>query len=160
MKNWDEKRSDWLKQHPSFAAGARDRILVVTGSQPLPCENPIGDHLLLRLFKNKVDYCRIHGYDIFYNNAYLHPKMGASWAKFPVLRAAMLAHPEVEWIWWIASDAVFTDMEFKVPLPRYNNIGFGKNLEVHNFSLLLTTTVTWHSVISKKKIVSSYVNNN
>ncbi|KAK7849248.1 glycosyltransferase 6 [Quercus suber] len=118
MKNWDEKRSDWLKQHPSFAIGARDRILVVTGSQPLPCENPIGDHLLLRLFKNKVDYCRIHGYDIFYNNAYLHPKMDAYWAKFPVIRAAMLAHPEVEWIWWIDSDAVFTDMEFKVPLDR------------------------------------------
>ncbi|KAJ9670459.1 hypothetical protein PVL29_026784 [Vitis rotundifolia] len=68
VKNWDEKRREWLKLHPSFAAGAGERILMLTGSQPTPCKNPIGDHLLLRFFKNKVDYCRIHGYDIFYNN--------------------------------------------------------------------------------------------
>ena len=41
------------------------------------------------------------------------------WAKYPVVKAAMLAHPEVEWIWWVDSDAVFTDMEFKLPLERY-----------------------------------------
>ena len=65
VKDWDKKRKEWLKHHPSFAAGARERIVLVTGSQPKPCKNPIGDHLLLRFFKNKVDYCRIHGYDIF-----------------------------------------------------------------------------------------------
>ncbi|KAF9601464.1 hypothetical protein IFM89_020231 [Coptis chinensis] len=62
IKNWDKKRSDWLKHHPSYAAGVHDRILLLSGSQSTPCQNPIGDHLLLRFFKNKVDYCRIHGY--------------------------------------------------------------------------------------------------
>ncbi|GMJ08056.1 MANNAN ALPHA GALACTOSYL TRANSFERASE1, MUCILAGE-RELATED10 [Hibiscus trionum] len=120
VKDWDEKRKEWLKRHPSFAAGARDRIVLVTGSQPKPCKNPIGDHLLLRFFKNKVDYCRIHGYDIFYNNLLLvlHPKMGSFWAKLPVVKAAMLTHLEAEWIWWVDSDALFTDMEFKLPLER------------------------------------------
>nr|POE80611.1 putative glycosyltransferase 7 [Quercus suber] len=118
VKNWDEKRREWLKHHPSFAAGASERVVMVSGSQPKPCKNPIGDHLLLRFFKNKVDYCRIHGYDIFYNNALLHPKMGSYWAKLAVVRAAMLAHPEAEWIWWVDSDALFTDMEFKPPLHR------------------------------------------
>nr|KJB46680.1 hypothetical protein B456_008G0841002 [Gossypium raimondii] len=118
VKDWDQKRAEWLKHHPSFAAGARERIVLVTGSQPKPCKNPIGDHLLLRFFKNKVDYCRIHGYDIFYNNLLLHPKMGSYWAKLPVVKAAMLAHPEAEWIWWVDSDALFTDMEFKLPLER------------------------------------------
>lgn len=75
--------------------------------------------MLLRLFKNKVDYCRLHGIEIFYNNVLLHPKMFGFWAKYPVVKAAMLAHPEVEWIWWVDSDAVFTDMEFKLPLERY-----------------------------------------
>lgn len=122
MKDWDKKRREWLKHHPSFNAGAaHKRILVVTGSQPSKCKNPVGDHLLLRLFKNKVDYCRLHGYDIFYNNVLLHPKMNGFWAKYPVIRAAMMAHPEAEWIWWIDSDAVFTDMEFTVPLERYKN---------------------------------------
>lgn len=121
IRNWDSKRQDWLKHNPLIAAGARDKILLVTGSQSGPCKNPTGDHLLLRLFKNKVDYCRIHGYDVFYNNALLHPKMGSFWAKIPVVRAAMVAHPEAEWIWWVDSDAVFTDMDFKPPLERYKD---------------------------------------
>lgn len=121
MKDWDKKRKEWLRHHPSFNAGAHRRILMLTGSQPSPCKNPVGDHLLLRLFKNKVDYCRLHGYDILYNNLLLHPKMNSYWAKYPVIKAAMMAHPEAEWIWWIDSDAVFTDMEFTVPLEKYKN---------------------------------------
>ncbi|GFY93720.1 Galactosyl transferase GMA12/MNN10 family protein [Actinidia rufa] len=70
---------------------------------------------------NKVDYCRRHGYDVFYNNALLHPKMGSFWAKIPAVRAAMVAHPETEWIWWVDSDAVFTDMDFVPPLERYKD---------------------------------------
>ncbi|KAL8092054.1 hypothetical protein AgCh_034367 [Apium graveolens] len=121
VQNWDEKRMTWNKLHPSYAIGAVDRVLMLTGSQQSPCHNPIGDFFLLRFFKNKVDYCRIHGYDIFYNNAFLHPKMDSYWAKTPIIRAAMLAHPEVEWIWWVDSDAVITDMDFKLPLDKYKN---------------------------------------
>ncbi|GAB4846875.1 hypothetical protein Ancab_025883 [Ancistrocladus abbreviatus] len=73
---------------------------------------------------NKVDYCRIHGYDIFYNNAFLHPKMDWFWAKRPkpqLIKAAMLAHPEADWIFWVDSDAAFTDMDFKIPLERFKD---------------------------------------
>ncbi|CAH9118991.1 unnamed protein product [Cuscuta epithymum] len=129
VKNWDEKRREWLKQHPSFIPGSENRILVVTGSQATPCKNKIGDHLLLRLFKNKVDYCRIHGHDIFYNTVLLHPKMFSFWAKVPAVRAAMMAHPESEWIWWVDSDAAFTDMDFKLPLDRYKD----HNMVVHGW---------------------------
>ncbi|KAL9269750.1 Galactomannan galactosyltransferase 1-like protein [Drosera capensis] len=95
MDNWDYKRRQWLKYHPSF-------------------------------FKNKVDHCRIHGYQIFYNSALLQPKMSDYWAKIPAITAAMMAHPEAEWIFWIDSDAAFTDMNFKIPLKRYedNNLVF------------------------------------
>lgn len=140
VQNWDEKRRQWLELHPSYGAGAAgERILMVTGSQPSACRNPIGDHLLLRSFKNKVDYCRIHGYEIFYNNKLLHPRMGSYWAKLPVIRAAMVAHPEAEWIWWVDSDALFTDMEFKLPLERYKN----HNLVVHGWTHLVMETHSW-----------------
>ncbi|XP_030498457.2 putative glycosyltransferase 7 [Cannabis sativa] len=143
VKGWDEKRREWLRTHPSFAGAgdgaARERVLMLTGSQPSACKNPIGDHLLLRFFKNKVDYCRIHGYDIFYNNALLHPKMGSYWAKLPVVRAAMMAHPEAEWIWWVDSDALFTDMDFKLPLERYKD----HNLIVHGWAHLIHETHSW-----------------
>ncbi|KAK7251130.1 hypothetical protein RIF29_34059 [Crotalaria pallida] len=139
MKNWDEKREEWLLHHPSFSSGAHEKVLVVTGSQPTGCHNPIGDHLLLRFFKNKVDYCRIHNYDIFYNNVLLHPKMHTYWAKYPMVKAAMMAHPEVEWVWWVDSDAVFTDMEFKLPLHRYKN----HNLVIHGWEELIHVNHSW-----------------
>ncbi|KAK1383187.1 Galactomannan galactosyltransferase 1 [Heracleum sosnowskyi] len=121
FENWDEKRAEWLKHHPGYINGAENRVLLVTGSQSSSCESPVGDYFLLRLFKNKVDYCRIHGYDIFYNTALLHPKMDKLWAKVAAIRAAMLAHPEMEWIWWVDADAVVTNMEFKLPLEKYKN---------------------------------------
>ncbi|KAE9449599.1 hypothetical protein C3L33_18503, partial [Rhododendron williamsianum] len=146
LRNWDDKRREWMKHHPSFSAGARagggERIVVVTGSQATPCKNPIGDHLLLRFFKNKVDYCRIHGYDVFYNNVLLHPEMHSYWAKIPAVRAAMVAHPEAEWIWWVDSDAAFTDMDFKLPLERYKN----HNLVVHGWKNLIYEEKSWVAV--------------
>lgn len=142
LKNWDEKRSIWLRHHPSFAAGAKERILMISGSQSTPCRNPMGDHLLLRFFKNKVDYCRIHGYDIFYNNVLLQPKMFTFWAKIPAVRAAMVAHPEAEWIWWVDSDAAITDMDFKLPLSRYKD----HNLVVHGWSKLIYEKKSWTSL--------------
>lgn len=142
MEDWDAKRRLWLERHPSFAPGAGERVLILTGSQASPCRNPIGDNLLLRFFKNKVDYGRIHGYDVFYNNALLHPEMGKFWAKLPVVRAAMVAHPEVEWIWWVDSDAAVTDMEFKLPLARYAR----HNLVVHGWSHLVFEARSWTSI--------------
>ncbi|XP_010943187.1 galactomannan galactosyltransferase 1 [Elaeis guineensis] len=119
ISDWDAKRRQWLRLHPWFSA-TPDRILMVTGSKPGRCSNPTGDHLLLRFYKNKADYCRIHGFDLFYNMALLHPSMPGCWAKLPLVRAAMVAHPEAEWIWWIDEDAAFTDIEFRPPFDRYS----------------------------------------
>ncbi|GAA0179344.1 transferase [Lithospermum erythrorhizon] len=143
MRNWDTKRRDWLKLHPTFSSSSSNpRVLLLTGSQPSPCSNPFGDSLLLRCFKNKVDYCRMHGYDIFYNNAFLNPKMKSFWAKISLVRAAMMAHPEVEWIWWMDSDAMFTDMEFKIPFERYSH----HNFVVHGWPNLIYEKKSWVAV--------------
>ncbi|KZV57024.1 glycosyltransferase 7-like [Dorcoceras hygrometricum] len=142
VMGWDEKRREWMKSHRTFGSRDETRVLVLTGSQPTPCKNPAGDNLLLRLFKNKVDYCRIHGYGIFYNNAILNPKMRSFWAKIPLVRAAMVAHPEVEWMFWVDSDAMFTDMEFKVPLERYKY----HNLVVHGWPDLIYEQKSWVGV--------------
>ncbi|KAG9160079.1 hypothetical protein Leryth_005812 [Lithospermum erythrorhizon] len=76
--DWDEQRAQWLKKHPgllNFLAPNKPRVLLVTGSSPKPCENAIGDHYLLKSIKNKIDYCRLHGVDIFYNMALLDAEM-------------------------------------------------------------------------------------
>ncbi|CAI9776236.1 unnamed protein product [Fraxinus pennsylvanica] len=78
ISDWDQQRGEWLKNNPNFPnfiAPNKPRVLLVTGSSPKPCENPVGDHYLLKSIKNKIDYCRLHGIEIFYNMALLDAEM-------------------------------------------------------------------------------------
>ena len=95
--------------------------------------------MLLRAFKNKADYCRIHGFDIFYSNAVLNAEMSGVWTKLPLLRALMVAHPETELLWWVDSDVVFTDMLFEPPWGKYA----GHNLLLHGWDELVYGNKSW-----------------
>uniref|UniRef100_A0ACD5WQ23 Uncharacterized protein n=1 Tax=Avena sativa TaxID=4498 RepID=A0ACD5WQ23_AVESA len=122
VRDYDARRAAWLTAHPrfpAFVAPRRPRVLVITGSSPRRCSSRDGDHMLLRAFKNKADYCRVHGFDVFYSNAVLDAEMSGFWTKLPLLRALMVAHPETELLWWVDSDAVFTDMLFEPPWDKY-----------------------------------------
>ncbi|XP_073013075.1 probable glycosyltransferase 2 [Typha latifolia] len=142
ISDWDEQRRRWLIQNPGFpdrVSGGKSRILLVTGSPPNPCDNPMGDHYLLKAIKNKIDYCRLHGIEIVYNMAHLDRELAGYWAKLPLIRKLMLSHPEVEWIWWMDSDALFTDMAFEIPLSRYDK----HNLVIHGYPDLLFEQHSW-----------------
>ncbi|KAG8072193.1 hypothetical protein GUJ93_ZPchr0006g42734 [Zizania palustris] len=141
IAGWDENRAEWLRAHPELAGGG-ERVLMLSGSQPAPCGSPVGDNLLTRLLKNKVDYCRLNGVQLLYNTALLRPSMDRYWAKIPVVRAAMVAHPEAEWVWWVDSDAVLTDMDFSLPLRRYR----AHNLVVHGWPHLVYEARSWTSL--------------
>ncbi|WVZ51348.1 hypothetical protein U9M48_002501 [Paspalum notatum var. saurae] len=127
LTGWDAKRAEWLRSRG--LRNAPERVVMVSGSQPEPCAGAGGDHLLLRFLKNKLDYCRLHGIELVYDAALLEPSMVAYWAKIPNVRAAMLAHPEAEWVWWVDADAVLTDMDFSLPLSRYR----GYNLVLYGW---------------------------
>jgi len=51
----------------------------------------------------------------------------------------MLAHPEVEWIWWMDSDALFTDMVFELPMEKYRDV----NMVLHGFDEMIYTQKSW-----------------
>ncbi|XP_059440187.1 xyloglucan 6-xylosyltransferase 2-like isoform X2 [Corylus avellana] len=142
VSNWDEKRSDWLKQnpnYPNFVGPNKPRVMLVTGSSPKPCENPVGDHYLLKSIKNKIDYCRLHEIEVFYNMALLDAEMAGFWAKLPLIRRLLLSHPEVEFLWWMDSDALFTDMSFEVPWERYKD----HNLVLHGWDEMVYDRKNW-----------------
>ncbi|KAK9107469.1 hypothetical protein Syun_023480 [Stephania yunnanensis] len=141
ISNWDQERKSWLDSNPQFPnfVHSKARILLVTGSPPNPCDNAIGDHYLLKSIKNKIDYCRIHGIEIVYNLAHLDKELAGYWAKLPLIRRLMLSHPEVEWIWWMDSDALFTDMVFEIPLSKYDKY----NLVVHGYPDLMFDQKSW-----------------
>lgn len=122
ISNWDEQRALWNQAHPraNVTRSGKARVLLVSGSQPKPCATPMGSFQLLKSLKNKADYCRLHDIELFYNVALLDPHMTSFWAKLPLLRKLMLAHPEVEWLWWMDSDALFTDMSVEVPFSSYD----------------------------------------
>jgi xyloglucan 6-xylosyltransferase len=141
ISNWDQERKVWLSQNPEFPnfVNGKPRILLLTGSPPNPCDNSIGDHYLLKGIKNKIDYCRIHGIEIVYNMAHLDKELAGYWAKLPMIRRLMLSHPEIEWIWWLDSDAMFTDMVFQIPLSKYDK----HNLVIHGYPDLLFDRKSW-----------------
>lgn len=141
IDGWDGLRQKWLQENPAFSSyvNGKQRILLATGSQPNPCDHPIGDHYLLKSIKNKIDYCRVHRIEMVYNMAHLDEEMSGYWAKLPLIRRVMVSHPEFEWIWWIDSDAFFTDMAFEIPLSKYQ----GHNMVVHGDPNLLFEEKSW-----------------
>ncbi|KAM0916481.1 hypothetical protein ACQ4PT_010150 [Festuca glaucescens] len=142
ITRWNAQRRQWMSQNPGFPsrdALGKPKILLVTGSPPGPCDNPAGDHYLLKSTKNKIDYCRIHGIEIVHNMAHLDRELSGYWSKLPLLRRLMLSHPEVEWVWWMDSDAIFTDMAFELPLSRY----VASNLVIHGYEDLLWKQRSW-----------------
>ncbi|KAI5078800.1 hypothetical protein GOP47_0006471 [Adiantum capillus-veneris] len=126
ISDWDVQLGTWRAQNVS---SWHPQILLVTGSSSTPCEQPVGDHYLLKSIKNKMDYARLHGLEIFYNMAELDDQLVGFWSKLPLLRRLMLAHPEIEWLWWMDSDAMFTDMAFELPIEKYKN----HNLVLHGW---------------------------
>uniref|UniRef100_A0A0D9VT61 Uncharacterized protein n=1 Tax=Leersia perrieri TaxID=77586 RepID=A0A0D9VT61_9ORYZ len=152
VSGYDAHRAEWLREHPQFPASVgrgRPRVLVVTGSSPRRCKDPEGDHVLLRALKNKVDYCRIHGFDIYYSNTVLDAEMSGFWTKLPLLRALMVAHPETEFLWWVDSDVVFTDMLFEPPWGRYKR----HNLVIHGWDGAVYGGKSWLGVNAGSFIV-------
>jgi len=141
ISNWDKQREIWNERNPgrNYSKEGTPKMLLVSGSQPAPCGNPMGDYYHLKFLKNRIDYARLHGLEFFYNVATFQKEMNSFWAKLPLLRKLMLTHPEVEWLWWMDSDAIFTDMTFEMPMKKYAN----KNLVVHGFQKLLFEEHRW-----------------
>lgn len=71
--------------------------------------------------------------------AHLDKELAGYWAKLPLIRKLMVSHPEVEWIWWMDSDALFTDMTFEVPVEKYNS----HNLVIHGYPDLIFDQHSW-----------------
>lgn len=103
--------------------------MLVTSSHPQECRNEHGDHMLMKSLKNKVDYCRRHGIELYYNIDNLDKRMSGWWVKVFLLYMLMLEHPEVEWFLWMDSDTLFTNMTFAFPLAKYD----GYNMVVHGY---------------------------
>lgn len=141
ITDWDLQRELWNTRNPgrNRTVGGKPRTLLVSGSQPSPCANPMGDFYHLKFLKNRIDYARLHDLEFFYNMATFEKEMSSFWAKLPLLRKMMLNHPDVEWIWWMDSDAIFTDMTFEMPMEKYGK----NNLIVHGFHNLLFEQQRW-----------------
>ncbi|BBN08189.1 xyloglucan 6-xylosyltransferase [Marchantia polymorpha subsp. ruderalis] len=143
-KNWDQLRLGWLEKYPFMRTtpNGKPRMLMITGTQPWACKNPGGDHLMLKSIKNKIDYCRQHDIELFYNLAHLDREMSSYWAKLPIIRKLMLTHPEIEWFFWMDADAMFTDMLFEIPMETYGDY----NLVMWGYDKGIYTERAWIAV--------------
>ncbi|KAH7365985.1 hypothetical protein KP509_18G057700 [Ceratopteris richardii] len=100
------------------------RTLLVTSSQLNRCESAVEAHFLLKLLKNKMDYCSLHGIEVFLD---AESESDSESARLRVLRRLLVSHPETEWIWWLDSTAMFTNMSHELPYESYA----GHNVVMH-----------------------------
>lgn len=141
MTDWDEQRAKWLEENPGRRLNrkGKPRTVLVTSSQTDPCPSRQGDYYLLKAMKNKLDYTRLHDIELYYNMAVMDKTMTGFFIKHPMVRKLMVTHPEAEWIWWMDSDAFFTDMTFEIPFDKYK----GKNLVVHGWDEAIYDNKNW-----------------
>ncbi|KAL2634831.1 hypothetical protein R1flu_006310 [Riccia fluitans] len=121
VSDWDQQREAYLKKSKS-KKGSKPKVLLVSGSGARECPDVRGTHFLLKSLKNKIDYARMHDMEFYYNMDNLDKELLGWWMKIPIIRAMLLAHPDAEWIWWVDSDAVFTDMIFEPPFESYKDV--------------------------------------
>lgn len=108
--DWDVKRAKYLKENPGagLTQNGGPRVMLVTAADAESCDTSLGNHLQLKFAKNKMDYARVKNYDIYYSQGVLKDEFDIYWSKLPLLRSLMLSHPEIEWFWWLDSDAMIT----------------------------------------------------
>lgn len=123
VTGWDATRAKVINKINNSTTGVnpKPRIMLITSSHPKKCENKQGDQMLLKAIKNKMDYCRLHGIELYYNMDKIDDEMLGWWVKTFLTHMLMKEHPEIDWFWWMDSDAVFTDMTFELPLKKYEN---------------------------------------
>ena len=107
------------------------RVLIVTAEQPTECSTTAAQWLGARAMRNRLQYAQEHAYKLYWSTDIVDPdykgiQENAMWNK-PALLAKLLNNSltaGVEWLLWIDSDAIFTDMSFELPLDEYVDKGY------------------------------------
>ncbi|XP_024374073.1 xyloglucan 6-xylosyltransferase 1 isoform X1 [Physcomitrium patens] len=141
VMNWDKTRADAIRRSTNSSNGVnpKPRIMLITSSHPKKCENKQGDQMLLKSIKNKMDYCRLHGIELYYNMDHIDEDMTSWWVKTFLTHMLMKQHPEIDWFWWMDSDAIFTDMTFELPLHKYEKY----NMVMHGWDDAVYDKRSW-----------------
>eukprot|EP01018_Ginkgo_biloba_P027773 Gb_16800 [translate_table: standard] len=106
-------------------------FMIVTGERSSPCITPEGSNTMMKTYKNKVDYCNLHGCKVWYALEVWEKGFVGTWVRCPLLLRLMKTNPSVPWFMWMDSDAIFTDFNFSIPFGTYNS--WSKNLVVPGF---------------------------
>lgn len=93
---------------------AGEKILLLTASDGQG-NSEIGG-VLEAARENRKEYCAFHGYTEYFVNLtkYAKPGLHPVWAKMGAIRDAFDNHPEVEWIWWLDTDAIIMNSAIEI----------------------------------------------
>jgi len=98
-------------------------MLIVTAVQPKQCASTMGSYINVLSIKNKQDYARLHGYQLYVGTNQVDPLLKGPWNKMALLKRLMET-TSYTWFMWIDADAMFVDHTFKIPFDKYE----GRNL--------------------------------
>ncbi|XP_031485120.1 probable glycosyltransferase 3 [Nymphaea colorata] len=109
----------------------RIEFMLVTGERSVACGSSEGSYVMMMSYKNKIDYCNIHGCKVWYALEVWENGFTGTWARYPLLLKLMKANPKIQWFMWMDSDAIFTDLNFTIPIRTYED--WGKKMVVPGY---------------------------
>ncbi|GBG84088.1 hypothetical protein CBR_g37963 [Chara braunii] len=126
------------------------RVLMISASQAF-CGTSLGDNNIMKSLKNKADYARRHGMDTWFSLELLvDPAYHRLRNKILLIRHVLRTQRNYDWYIWIDSDAMITDMNFRIPWEQYRGYslvmwGDGPSLDTEpHFTRSLNTGVVFY----------------
>lgn len=127
-------QSEQRKAMQSVIVGSERKpisFMLVTAERPDGCKTMDGSHMLMKSYKNKVDYCSLHNCRVWYSLEVWDEGMPGTWARYKLIKTLMNTFPDVPWFMWMDGDAIFTDMGYAIPFADYDE--WGKRIVFHGF---------------------------
>ncbi|CAN6469361.1 unnamed protein product [Victoria cruziana] len=103
--------------------GRKIEFMLVTGERSVACGSSEGSYVMMMSYKNKIDYCNLHGCKVWYALEVWKEGFTGTWVRYPLLFKLMKANPEIQWFMWMDADAIFTDLNFSIPIRTYDDKG-------------------------------------
>lgn len=134
------QRGGTAAQHSTAADGADSATIKVDGMHrnvamltaipPTPCKAPLADLINSLSLANKVDYARMHGYELHFSASNIEANATGVFNKESmIMKMLQEASPEeAAWLWWLDIDTAMVNLTRPLPLQDYigrDLIGWG-----------------------------------
>lgn len=100
-----------------------EKVLILSAKEQKRCTRINGEHVINLLYKNKVDYTRLHGIDFYIATKEVDQRLSGIYSKLAVI-LKVLEETRYDWVVWMDQDTMFTGPDFRFKFENYKGFDF------------------------------------